>query len=241
MQGQLHRCLSGSSPLERVPAVDGATIDADRLLGYGLLSKLGHRRLQAPEAHQVWGMDLNFGAVGCALSHLWVWAHIAAAVPSAEDIYLVLEDDCLFPENFEAVCERRLQLVPPDWQLVYISGLDTANQCRDLQVAEGVCRVPQYHRTTNAYAMKQSAALPLIHRCFPLTFQLDTMMTIHATTRDRCGLPYVTSPVSYTLQPPVVVQATRMGSDIQAATTEDAEAVEARRCRDAGWKAVPSL
>lgn len=245
-----------ASCIERVSAVEGRAVNMDRLRACGLLSRLGWRRLQEPVSRQIWGLDLNPGAVGCALSHIRLWSRIvsegtATASTLTKLSYLVVEDDSLFPQGFLTACLARLAHVPADWQLLYLSGLDTANECPGLVVAPGVSRVPQFHRTTNAYAVTVEGARRLLHTCVPLTFQLDTMMTRNVFTESResgdsvVGKPcFVHDPVSYTLQPPLVVQATRFGSDIQTPRSPDwspavAQAEEQERCRVAGWTSVP--
>ncbi|EPY29799.1 glycosyl transferase-like protein [Angomonas deanei] len=229
--------------VERVAAVDGRTVSLDQLHRAGLFSPLGWRRLQERQEHLVWGMDLTPGAVGCALSHILIWQRIltltacrrppgALCAPTLP--YLVVEDDSLFPADFTARYEAVLPHVPAGWELLYLSGLDTAGQCDRLRVAEGVCRVPGFHRTTNAYAVTPAGARELLRCCLPLTYQLDTMMTLSVAQRELAE-PYVVSPNCYTLRPPLVVQTTTLGSDIQSPTGGDPSAEEEQRRRDAGW------
>lgn len=247
-----HVCLRAGLPsrlIERVPAVEGAAVDAAACLQCGFISRLGLMRLSEPSEHRIWGMDLNPGALGCALSHVQLWSRIAALdTPSAavfcpsfissaveKKCYLVLEDDAELvdrqreesmstpsssPSLLDALHHRMDQRVPSDWELLYIGGLDTAGQCSRLQVAEGVARVPQYHRTTSAYLLTPQGARRLLATCLPLTFQLDTVMTIKAgLPRGRpsspSAMPYVLDPVSYTLQPPLMRQSALLGTDIQ--------------------------
>ncbi|KEG10109.1 putative glycosyl transferase-like protein [Trypanosoma grayi] len=177
-------------------------------------------------------MDLNPAAVGCALSHALLWAAIAAR---RQRCVLVVEDDSMFPPDFHQRYEERVGHVPRDWELLYVSGLDTAGQAPLLRVAEGVSRVPQLHRTTNCYVVSHQGARRLLELCLPMTYQLDTMMTMHTIPDDKVEVPHVTSPVCYTLQPPLVVQTTRMGSDIQTGNGRDDDEEEQARCRAAGW------
>ncbi|EKF29116.1 glycosyl transferase-like protein, putative, partial [Trypanosoma cruzi marinkellei] len=217
---------------ERFTAVDGRAVDIQKAQACGLVSLLGMLRIREEESRRIWGMDLNPAAVGCALSHVLLWATIAAR---RYQRVLVVEDDSLFPHDFHKKYEERMRHVPQDWELVYVSGLDTANQASQLRVAEGVSRVPQMHRTTNCYVVTHQGARRLLELCLPMTYQLDTMMTIHAVSDAQSVVPYVTSPVCYTLQPPLVVQATRMGSDIQSSNGRDEGEEERARCKAAGW------
>ncbi|KAG5464190.1 hypothetical protein LSCM1_00370 [Leishmania martiniquensis] len=232
---------------ERVPAVEGALIDLNAAHRCGLVSALGLLRLKEPPEHRIWGMDLNKAALGCALSHIRLWARIAAlgrvsnvsAQALAEALpkpcFLVLEDDSILVDDndgdtaseplsppFLDQLQRRMCGVPADWELVYVSGLDTARQCPYMQVAEGVAHVPQYHRTTNAYLVTPQGARRLLATCVPLTFQLDTAMTMNvgypsdlADAARATTLPRVLDPICYTLQPPLMRQSVLLGTDIQ--------------------------
>ncbi|CAM44120.1 glycosyl transferase-like protein [Leishmania braziliensis MHOM/BR/75/M2904] len=245
-------CARAGLPVERterVPAIEGSLVDVNVAYRCGLVSALGLRRLKEPSEHHVWGMDLNKAALGCALSHIHLWARIAAlgkvsnvsaeasAVVLPKQCFLVLEDDSTLADAkgsdsespaaspsppFLDQLQRRMSSVPPDWELVYVSGLDTARQCPHMQVAEGVAHVPQYHRTTNAYLVTPQGARRLLATCVPLTFQLDTVMTMNVGYPPGMvgvagvkTLPYVLDPVCYTLQPPLMRQSAQLGTDIQ--------------------------
>lgn len=229
--------------IARFPAVDGTQLDIRKVYSSGLLSKLGYRRLQEPASNRIWGMDLSTGALGCALSHMQLWwtivalnCHHTAHVLCTQDrhvrendpVYLVLEDDALLPQDFLHAYTDRTRHVPDDCELLYLGGLDTAHQCRSLSVASGVCRVPQLHRTTSAYTVTARAARGLLELCTPLTYQLDTMMTMNVridaphtpsvssdVATAALSVPFVHDPCCYTLQPPLVTQDTHFGSDIQ--------------------------
>lgn len=255
--------------VERVSAVDGSRVDMDALLKRGLLSRLGHRRLQEPPARRIWGMDLTPGAVGCALSHIKLWGRIAAAgaaTPASSQgsqggmgcmeggkgrPFLVMEDDCVFPPrgvDLASAYEERLRHVPSGgWDLLYLSGLDTANQCPQLMVGSGVARVPQFHRTTNAYVITPSGAEELLALTVPLTYQLDTTMTLQVGYEEGgaggAGVvppPYVRRPRCYTLVPPLITQSALSVGDVQDGeerrTPEERRAEEADRRRAAGWR-----
>jgi len=220
-------------------AVEGAVVSPDVLQRGGggrFITPLGLQRLRLPPAQQIWGMDLTPGGVGCALSHIHLWGTIAAR---GLQRVLVLEDDSLLPTNhtFLSRFAERWRAVPSSWQLVYLSGLDTEQRAPLLQVADGVSLVPRMHRTTNCYVVNASGARALLDTVVPLTFQLDTAMTTqlsapvsHLLSQHQgagaSAAAWHRLPASeevvvgvagcFTLWPPLVVQATRFGSDIQA-------------------------
>lgn len=230
--------------VERIDAVEGKHLNPTVLQERGFLSRLGALRLAEREENKIWGMDLNAGALGCAMSHVLLWSRIAQERLSS---VLVVEDDSLFPPDgsFIAQYSDRMRHVPKPWHFVYISGLDTAKMAPALTVAPGVSLVPQMHRTTNAYVVSHDGARGMLEACLPLTYQIDTQMTAetqlfaapqsHQGSSGSGGVPYASCiPHYYTLQPPIVVQATRFGSDIQAgARSSDEEELSRRQA--AGW------
>ena len=245
MTTQLAACgFDVARQVVRYEAVDGSRADAATLVRRGLISPLGMKRLQRPESQRIWGMDLTPGGVGCALSHADIWSRVAALNLNK---VLVLEDDCLIQPSFAADFDAawlRVEthpIVRDDWGLVYLSGLDTENRGHLLEVQPGLRLVPRMHRTTNAYVLRASGARQLMDACLPLTFQLDTEMTTRISTQLSNGEFAVTGVPCYSLHPPLIVQATRFGSDIQGGVSHDTRQEEVDRCRAAGWTSAPSL
>lgn len=238
---QLSSCGIPTDRVTRYNAVVGKNLNPTRMEERGFVSRLGHLRLESKPSEKIWGMDLNLGAMGCALSHVDLWATIAAQRLGCA---LVLEDDSLIPLNFLELFVERMRHVPPvcshppePWSLVYVSGLDTAHQCPNLLVAPGVARVPQFHRTTNAYVTHAAGAEELLSSCVPLTYQLDTQMTMNCelfhSTDANLSIQCVSRPRCFTLFPPLIAQATRFGSDIQEHSSPNL-IEEASRCQAAG-------
>lgn len=218
---------AASIPLDRItrfPAVVGAQLDPHRLHDAGFVSRLGLLRLQERASHRVWGMDLNLGAMGCALSHIQIWARIAA---QRFERVLVLEDDSVIPVDFLNQYRDRMgqltsaasQSLASSWDLVYVGGLDTERVCSKVAVAPGVSLVPRMHRTTNAYVTHYAGVEALLRLCVPLTYQLDTQMTLRCVLHPETAVPFVVAPRCLTMQPPLIVQTTSFPSDIQAPTT----------------------
>ncbi|KPI87354.1 glycosyl transferase-like protein [Leptomonas seymouri] len=222
------RARLASDMIERVTAVDGSLVDVNACYNCGFVSRLGLLRLQEPDDHHIWGMDLNRGALGCALSHIQLWGRIASlskmghasiaslpssstslastSITSSKECYLILEDDAELADDgdsshrpFLEELQDRMDRVPSNWELVYVGGLDTAGQCDSMRVAKGVAHVPQYHRTTSAYLLTPQGARRLLATCLPLPFQLDTVMTMKVGLPP--GLRYAPDAIPYVLDP----------------------------------------
>jgi glycosyl transferase, family 25 len=85
----------------RFAAVDGDTLDSDRLVTDGII---------APAIAATY----TKGALGCALSHRALWEAAVAGRRAAT----VCEDDAIFNRGFEATVARMERTLPPDWDFV---------------------------------------------------------------------------------------------------------------------------
>lgn len=85
--------------IERVTAIDGATLDRAKLVADGWLTS-----------------DLSYtqGAVGNALSHMGLWKEAAAGNASLT----ILEDDAVLCGNFREEASRVLDNLDPDWDFM---------------------------------------------------------------------------------------------------------------------------
>eukprot|EP00758_Cryptobia_borreli_P003121 Tbor_TRINITY_DN3543_c0_g1::TRINITY_DN3543_c0_g1_i1::g.2980::m.2980 len=274
---QLNNCGIPRESIRRFTAINGHEVSPERLHRNGYITKEGLRRYRDIHKDQkIWGMDLSPGAIGCAMSHFHLWGQIAmtmhpdsslsrskSSVFSTNDYRssrdnsriplpaaLIIEDDSLFKENFITDLCNRWAHVPDDWELIYLSGLDTAKKGHLLEVpsSPGFRYVHPLHRTTNCYIVDAKGAKSLLDVIPPITFQLDTEMTMRTSTgifssdpRNMDNVynfplePRVTVPRCYTIHPPIVVQATRFGSDIQDGNPAERTSEERSRMAEAGW------
>merc|ERR1712232_343649 len=65
---------------KRFAAVDGRSVDVHKLAELGLITDLALQRYLLPDSMKLFGFDLTAGAVGCALSHLFIWKDIVTRV-----------------------------------------------------------------------------------------------------------------------------------------------------------------
>eukprot|EP00439_Symbiodinium_sp_Y106_P053253 s291_g7.t1 len=220
-------------PVQRWPAFDGRSLDFEALeeLVYGgELSTEAVQRLFLPNQQKVFGMDLTPGAIGCALSHMQIWLDIMKHHGEGKyhgnerSQFLVVEDDCEFAPDFsDELVEARLAEVPDDWQLVFLGGVDAMGLQPLLQISPGVRRVYNGSRETTAYVINVEGVREALRVCFPLCWQLDTMLTLNSRLCDPplwvsedMMLSYTVRPMSYILWPPLAVQNKRdFRTDVQ--------------------------
>jgi len=75
--------------------------------------------------------DDEFGTLGCSLSHRHLYKKIFEEDPDGDDIYIVLEDDSSFHDDWKEQLANLLRVIPNDWNA--ISGAWWHNmRCKDV-------------------------------------------------------------------------------------------------------------
>jgi len=94
------------------------------------------------------------GLLGCNLSHLGV---VKKSKELGLNNVLVFEDDIVFCENFELEFKKRIEQLPNDWDLFYLSGNNFYNKKSDynglIKVTENISKTT-HTLTTHSYAIK---------------------------------------------------------------------------------------
>ena len=106
------------SKVERWTATYGKDLNAQALSaqGVGTIIVMSGKGTYT----QQWKDLRNLGAVGCFLSHRALLHHCATlAVPDTAG-HLILEDDAVFPKDFQEQWDNVRQRIPTDWDIVYL-------------------------------------------------------------------------------------------------------------------------
>ena len=116
---------------------------------------------------------LTSSAIGCALSHLFVWKQIAS---SEKEYSVVFEDDVVFTEKFENGLDTALKNVPEDFDILSLGYLDVSNPIlyfihntilnqlkhNDIKEVNDWIIKPQCFFQTHAYVVSKNGAKRLI-------------------------------------------------------------------------------
>lgn len=89
---------------ERFPAIDGTSINIEKMKQNGELSA---------------DIKLRKASVGCALSHISLWRKIKDGNYNSA---MIFEDDVIIPDDFWKVYERRMKFIPKKWDILYFGG-----------------------------------------------------------------------------------------------------------------------
>jgi len=151
-----------TSQITRFGAVDGRTYDFSSFLR--LFTNIDLSIIKNPYPSH----EFKKGVLGCALSHYKVWTFINAHGNDDEDIFLVLEDDIEFTENFkEKYNNIRNQLSKDnDWGITFLGFTDDKDINGDIMKHEEIKQFCKHKRLngggTFAYLIKKRAANRLI-------------------------------------------------------------------------------
>ena len=153
---QIHKqCTRESLLYERISAVNGETLDIDRLFRNNIISD----------------RSFNKGNVGCSLSHIHIWKKI---MKTNNTHNLILEDDVIICNHFLKKFFIIQKQIPTNYDIVYIGGTNIYGKQYSKNLIIPVSSSKYGHSTnTGAYAI-------LINKkCIPLLIKHFTKITSH--------------------------------------------------------------
>jgi len=117
--------------VERFPAIDG-------------------RKVRPPAWWKQGG-----GAWGCMLSHIRILERaLTDGMDQRNEVLLVLEDDALFPDDFDERTARFLEALPSDWYQIYLGGQHRGLRAKPPQRINAEVVRPHMVNRTQAYAVR---------------------------------------------------------------------------------------
>ena len=166
---QLKSCGFCSDNIRRIEAVDGQMLfQTDRTLLKSILTDRAYTEIQ--DRKRAYHEQLTLGAVGCALSHIFVWKE---AMEKGIPELLIFEDDIVLSRNFKTLFLERLSMVPGDKDIVF---LGCWHRKRPVAVNKHVVKPIKIFQT-HAYALSRQGAEILLKNVLPLRVQLDAYMS----------------------------------------------------------------
>lgn len=143
-------------PLERWPATYGKDIPYDDLRELGV----GHAMVRPNRHDKKHETLVNLGVVGCFISTRRLLTYLSEQSFSDSAGHLILDDDIEIPQNFLQAWEEKRQLIPANWDIVYlgiwdITGEDVAPGVKKLRSARRGERAPNVG--TFAYVVRHGA------------------------------------------------------------------------------------
>jgi hypothetical protein len=147
---------SAGLPIERWPATYGKDIPYEQFRELGV----GHAMIKPDRHDKKHERLVNLGVVGCFISTRRLLTHLSEQPFSSSAGHLILDDDIEIPQGFLQAWEEKRQLIPADWDMVYlgiwhITGKDVAPGVKKLRSARREEKAPNVG--TFAYIVRHGA------------------------------------------------------------------------------------
>ena len=142
--------------LQRWPATYGKDIPYEDFRELGV----GHAFVKPDRNDKKHERLVNLGVIGCFISTRRLLTHLSEQSFSNSAGHLILDDDIEIPQDFLQVWEEKRQLIPADWDIVYlgiwnITGEDVAPGVKKLRSARHGEKAPNVG--TFAYVVRHGA------------------------------------------------------------------------------------
>lgn len=151
--------------------------------------------------------DLTRGAVGCYLSHLSIYKNI---IEKNMKYGIIFEDDAIIANDFYKRLLYGLNVVPKNWDIFLLGVI-----CLKCDVGKEYINIKRFWGTHGYIVNNQSAKKLLEYLDKPLSKQIDADMSLLI----KKGIINV-----YAINPVIVVQDNKFGSDIQMSVTDSSVA-----------------
>jgi glycosyl transferase family 25 len=149
--------------------------------------------------------ELTRGAVGCYLSHLSIYKKL---IKSNLKYTIIFEDDSMMAADFYERLLYGLSVIPDDWDILLLGVM-----CLKCDIKKDYIKINRFWGT-HGYIVKKSGAIKLIEYLDkPISKQIDADISLLI----KRGLVNV-----YAVNPIIVAQDVKFGSDIQE-TVEDSD------------------
>ena len=150
--------------------------------------------------------DLTRGAVGCYLSHLSIYKMI---IEKNMKYGIIFEDDSMIANDFYKRLLHGLNKIPKNWDIFLLGVI-----CLKCDVGKDYINIKRFWGTHGYMVSNESAKKLLEYLDKPLSKQIDADMSLLI----KKGIINV-----YAINPVIVAQDTKFGSDIQMSVTDSAE------------------
>lgn len=103
---------------------------------------------------------INVGEIGCFLSHYFIWKYMAT---HNIDVALILEDDCIFLDDFNTQLKKILQISPTNYEYFTLGRnrlFEKYNLGPEIVIDKDVV-IPKYSYNAHSYLLTNSGAKKL--------------------------------------------------------------------------------
>jgi len=194
IEEELSRAGIHDEEKERIPAVDGRTLDLNCPQIRSLFSAQVLKEAQEEGVPFVPGSRMTRGGLGCALSHRDAYLRIQSCDNNdsndSNNGVLVLEDDVYLADRFIEKVQVLIATAPVDYDILYLGYHESWSST---PVSETWIRPTEQVFGTFALWIRASSVNHILQSLFPVTAQLDSAysrnlhrLRIYIPTPERC-------------------------------------------------------
>jgi len=156
-------------------AIDGNSLDLKQLETEGIIDEETIRQMNKKREHH---FELTHkGAIGCYLSHYYLWKSLKE---SDDNQILIIEDDIIFNKITLREINKRLLLLPTDWDIYLLIDENYAydNNYYNKQTHKNLLKVNRFFGT-HAYIINKKAVEKIFktNTIFPINQQIDSYLS----------------------------------------------------------------
>lgn len=156
--------------VEKFVAVDGANLDL-RIIDSSVITEQARERILSGK-QKTFGVDLTYGSLGCALSHLLILQECC----EADKPYLILEDDIII-NDLENKLFDCIEELPKDFDLLYLGLHQLPHLNKDQSYSKNLYIPTGLTCGTFGMIISPVGAKKILDHVFPLSVQIDSQIS----------------------------------------------------------------
>lgn len=155
-------------------------------------SAVNGKKLDVKTMDIVENKKIDKGAIGCSLSHINLWKKVEK---KGDEMFIVLEDDCIIEKDFKQKLETILKEAPKDWDIIYLGGSNLKGKKVSPHLIEPIKVSKKSTHNTGTYAMliRRKCLRMLIENNLPIRDKID--QNLKNNMYDKLGVYFVVPPL----------------------------------------------
>lgn len=161
-----------NKPFSLIEAVDGREININELKKNKIIDNETLRQLEQKQRTSHYELT-NKGSLGCYLSHYNIWK---AFFENKDKIILIFEDDTIFNKITLREINKRLTLLPEDWDIYLLSNPEFCYH--KIKLDRNLYKIKRFF-LTNAYIINKRGVKKILESgtIFPINQQIDSYLS----------------------------------------------------------------
>ena len=155
-------------------------------------SAVNGKKLDVKNMDIVENKKIDKGAIGCSLSHINLWKKVEK---KGDEMFIVLEDDCIIEKGFKNKLATILKEAPKDWDIMYLGGSNLKGKKVSPHLIEPIKVSKKSTHNTGTYAMliRRKCLRSLIENNLPIRDKID--QNLKNNMYDKLGVYFVVPPL----------------------------------------------